>query len=149
MRKHPLFSPSASSSSAPCWSSGRLQTQSSDNRWPVWKRRRDYLFLLLFLSYGSWFWIPNETVLLLHHEQHGWDDEARVGRVAEKRPHECRQVQVYGFHDHVKHLGFPAAQTQTPLYDKVALTKHVSKQARWVAHLKGPQSNEGGRVMIV
>lgn len=69
--------------------------------------------MLLVLSCGPWICSRTETVLLLHHEQHSWDDEARVGRVAEKRPHESRQVQVYGFHDHVEHLGFPAARSQT------------------------------------
>lgn len=50
-------------------------------------------------------------VLHLHHEQHRWYDEAWVGGVAENCPHEGRQVQVDGFHDHVKHLWFPAARS--------------------------------------
>lgn len=49
----------------------------------------------------------------LHHEQYGWYDEARVGGVAEQRPHEGRQVQVDGLHDHVKHLRFPTGDGMT------------------------------------
>lgn len=49
----------------------------------------------------------------LHHEQNGWYDEARVGGVAEQRPHEGRQVQVDGLHDHVKHLRFPTGDGMT------------------------------------
>lgn len=48
-----------------------------------------------------------------HHEEHGGDDQAGVGCVAEKRPHEGRQIQVDGFHDHVKHLLLPTARSHT------------------------------------
>lgn len=87
-----------------------------------------------------------------HHEEYSWYNETGVSCIAKERPHESRQVQVNRLHDHVKHLVLSTANNNSLAVFHISKSLHVSHvQINICAfyHLKGPQSNEGGSVMIV
>ena len=96
-----------------------------------------------------------------HHEQDSWYDEAWVGCVAEECPQEGWQVQFYRLHDHIKHLRLPTANIRIGQSVYLHTHTHISISNRLLqlsillclfvmcCYLKGPQSNEGGRVMMV
>lgn len=87
------------------------------------------------------------SVLYSHHEQYSWYNEARVGCITEKCPHEGWKIQVNGLHDHIKHLFFPTANINT--ISACAASHFFLSGYFTCSYLKGPQSNEGGRVMMV
>lgn len=89
-----------------------------------------------------------------HHEKYSWYNETGVSCIAKECSHEGRQVQVNRLHDYVKHLVFSTANNNllAAFHNSNIIALHVSFfriNIYAFYHLKGPQSNEGGSVMMV